>query len=99
MTVKRLESLLKSSEDRDLGKIAQQARDFGRLTEALRSQLPATDADGVLAASIHANGELVVLAASPAWAARLRFLSDSLIAAARRSGADVETCRVRVSRG
>jgi hypothetical protein len=51
-----------------------------------------------LSANVRDDGELVVLASSPAWAAKLRFEADSLMAAARQSGANVTSFKVRVSR-
>ena len=69
-----------------------------RLVEALRGALGPEEAAGIVAANIRDNGELVVLAESPAWAARLRFEKDRLIEAARETGAVVSGCKVRVSR-
>jgi CubicO group peptidase (beta-lactamase class C family) len=45
------------------------------------------------------TGELVVIAASSAWANRLRYEADTLLAAARDAGLTVSACRVRVSSG
>ena len=44
-----------------------------------------------------ADGELIVIADSPAWAARLRFEGDKLLAAARDAGEQVTTVSVRVT--
>jgi hypothetical protein len=38
-----------------------------------------------------------VIAASPAWASRLRYETDTLLAAARDAGLEPVACRVRVS--
>ncbi len=98
MPIKRLQNLLNPNDDRGLGDIVRHARDMGQLAVALQSSLPEDEAQGVLAANIRDDGELVVLAASPAWAAKLRFEAESLLAAARATGAEVTSCKVRVSR-
>lgn len=98
MPPKRLENLLNPSADGSLGEIVQRARDLDQLVDALRRVFPEEEAGGIRAANIRDNGELVVLAESPAWAARLRFETDRLIAAARDAGATVTGCKVRVSR-
>jgi len=58
----------------------------------------ADEARSVIAANIRDDGELVVLASSPAWAAKLRFEAEALMTAARQSGAEVTSCTVRVNR-
>ena len=45
------------------------------------------------------SGELVVIAATSAWASRLRYESDALLEAARSTGVEAHSCRIRVSRG
>ena len=99
MPIKRLENLLHPSTDGDLGEIVRHAQDMGELAQNLRDSLPEDAASGILAANIRGNGELVVLAATPAWAAKLRFEEEALMAAASATGADVTSCKVRVSRG
>jgi hypothetical protein len=86
MPIKRLENLLNP------------AQDMGALLQCLQQQLPEESAANILSANVRDNGELVILASSPAWAAKLRFEADTLIAAARQSGSDVSSCKVRVSR-
>jgi len=71
---------------------------MGDLLQILQRSLPADSASSISAANIRENGELVVLASSPAWAAKLRFEADKLIAAARASGTEITSCTVRVSR-
>ena len=70
-----------------------------RPDEALRCK-PMGDVGQVVpvAANIRDDGTLVVLASSSAWAARLRFESERLMAAARGSGKTVLSCSVRVGR-
>ncbi len=99
MSIKRLESLLNSCDNGGLGKIIQHAQDMGQLVHVLQQSLPADCATSISAANIRGNGELVILASSPAWAAKLRFEADGLMAAARASGSDVTSCTVRVNRG
>lgn len=98
MPAKRLDKLLNPNADGGLGDIIRRARDMGDLTQMVQMALPADQAGGVVAANIRDDGELVILASSSAWAARLRFEADTLIAAARQSGADVAYCTVRVAR-
>ena len=98
MPAKRLDNLLNPSTGEGLGDIVRHARDMGRLVGALREALPGEEAEGILAANIREDGELVVLASTPAWAAKLRFETDKLVEAARRTGGEVSSCRVRVSR-
>jgi hypothetical protein len=99
MPIKRLENLLNPNNDGGLGDIIRHAQDMGELVQSLQQQLPEESAANIIAANVRDDGELVVLASSPAWAAKLRFEADVLMAAARRSGAEVSSCRVRVSRG
>lgn len=98
MPPKRLENLLKTNADAGLGEIVRRARDLDQLVAALQRLFPEEGSNGIRAANIRDDGELVVLAESPAWAARLRFEADRLIAAARETGATVSSCKVRVSR-
>jgi hypothetical protein len=99
MSIKSLENLLNPNDNGGLGDIIRHARDMGELVGQLQAALPDDMNDCIRAANIRDNGELVVLAASPAWAAKLRFEADTLIDAARKTGATVSSCRVRVSTG
>jgi len=98
MPIKRLENLLNPNDDGGLGEIIRHAQDMGELLQCLQQQLPDEVAANILSANVRDDGELVVLASSPAWAAKLRFDADELMRAARQSGADVRSCKVRVSR-
>jgi len=98
MPVKRLENLLKPSNDGGLGEIIRHARDMGELVQMLQLSLPPDQAGSIVAANLREDGELVGLAASSAWASRLRFETDKLIEAAKQTGAGVTSCSVRVSR-
>ena len=99
MPTKSLGNLLNPCNDGDLGDLVRRAREMGELTEALARALPEEHAQGIVAANLREDGELVVIAASPAWASRLRYEADALLEAARSIGVDATTCRVRVSQG
>jgi hypothetical protein len=99
MPPKSLGNLLNPNDHGELGDIVRHAREMGQLLGALQRALAPDEAASVLAANIRDGGELVVLAASPAWAARLRFQADILVAAARTAGARVASCTVRVGHG
>ena len=96
--MKRLGNLLNHSAYKDLGEIVERARDMDELARVLRASLTAEAGEAVIAANIRDDGELVVLARSSGWAARLRFDSDTLIAAAQKIGIGARYCSVRVCR-
>ena len=93
----KLENLLNRNENKELGDIVSRARDFARLTETLAAALPEDLREGLVAASVSADGQLVVFGRSPAWAARLIYESQAMLEAARSSGEKAESVRVRVS--
>ncbi len=97
MTTKQLGNLLNPCNDGDLGDIVRRAREMGELTEVLARALPPDEAQGIVAANVRESGELVVIAATPAWASRLRYETEALLKAARASGVEAHVCRVRVS--
>ena len=99
MSTKSLENLLKPNKDGGLGDVIRRAKEMGELATALSSALPADLADGIVAANIRDGSELVVICRSSAWAARLRFETESILDAARKTGADVSSCTVKVSQG
>lgn len=68
-----------------------------QLLRQLQRSLGGEEGASIRAANVREDGTLVVLVSSPAWAARLRFEEEALLAAAREAGADVSTCKVRVS--
>jgi hypothetical protein len=98
MSNKRLRNLLSSDADGNLGKIIGRAQEMGALTLALARVLPPDERSSVIAANIRDDGELIVICRSSAWASRLRFETDTLLAAARAHGAEVEHCTIRVGR-
>ena len=99
MTTNKLKNLLSSCKDGDLGDVISRARQMGELTEILSKALPESDRGAIVAANVRDSGELVVICASSAWASRLRYETEVLLAAARKAGVSASTCRVRVSQG
>ena len=97
MAAKQLGNLLNPSDNGDLGSIVRRAREMGDLTGVLSGALPADHANAVVAANVRENGELVVIAASSAWASRLRYETDTLLEAAKSAGVTASKCRIRVS--
>lgn len=99
MAEKSLENLLNPNKDGGLGDLVRHAREMGDLVQALQQALPPDDRPAIVAANVRGDGELVILAATPAWASRLRFETEALLQAARATGTDVSRCTVRVNRG
>ena len=99
MAAKSLQNLLNPRKDGDLASIVRRAQDMGDLASALVRALPPEEGASILAANVRDDGELVVLCQSPAWASRLRFSADAMLAAAKDAGAAVSRCSVRVARG
>ena len=97
MASQKLDDLLKSNKNGGLGKILERADAIGALTGTLQAALPAELADSIIAANIDANQVLVIVARSPAFAARLRFENETLIAAARSAGEKANSLKVRVA--
>jgi hypothetical protein len=99
MPADKLEDLLNPSIAGDLGEIVKRARRMGELTNILSSALPESDKSAIVAANVRDDGELVIICASPAWASRLRYETETLLKAARDAGISAHTCRVRVTQG
>ncbi len=99
MATKQLGNLLNPSNNGELGDIVRRAREMGELTDLLARALPDGQAQGIVAANVREGGELVIIAATSAWANRLRFEADLLLKAAQASGVKAHSCRVRVSQG
>jgi len=93
-----LKNLLNPCSSGDLGNIVRRAKELGELTTLLSRALPVEFGGAIVAANVRESGELVVIAASSAWASRLRYETEMLLAAARSAGVEVATCLVRVSR-
>ena len=99
MPTSKLENLLSSCNDGELGDLISRARHMGELTDILCKALPESDRCAIVAANVREDGELVVICASSAWASRLRYETDKLLEAAKDAGISAHTCRVRVSQG
>lgn len=92
-----LEKLLQKSAGLGLEKIVQRAQDMDDFAQKLRATLDPGLAEHICAVNVRDGGDLVVICTSSAWAARLRFESERLIEDARKLGADVSRCHVRVA--
>ena len=99
MPAKKLENLLKSGTSGTLDKIIRTARDMDSLTSALKAALRDDIAEHLVAANVRDNGELVIICSASAWASRIRFESEALLAAAEDAGFKASTVRVSVSQG
>ena len=97
MSSQELKNLLNPCNKGDLAQVVRRAREMGELTAVLAGALPSDHAGAVVAANVRDDGELVVIAASSAWANRLRYETDTLLDAARSVGIEAHTCRIRVS--
>lgn len=98
MAEKELRNLLSPCSGGDLGDVVRRAHELGELTGALSRALPEDYSGAIVAANVRENGELVVIAASSAWANRLRYETEALIRAAGAAGFDATACLVRVFR-
>jgi len=92
-----LKNLLNSSANGELGDIVRRARKMGELTHVLCKGLPDEYAGAIVAANLREDGDLVIIVASSAWASRLRYETDALLAAAREAGLSPSACRIRVT--
>ena len=92
-----LKNLLNSSAGGELGDIVRRARKMGELTHVLCDGLPDEYAGAIVAANLREDGDLVIIAASSAWASRLRYETDALLTAAREAGLSPGACRIRVT--
>jgi len=99
MASDELKNLLNPCSDGELGDIVRRAREMGELTHVLCKGLPGDYAGAIVAANLREDGDLVVIAASSAWASRLRYETDAMLSAARKVGLNPTACRVRVSQG
>ena len=98
MTAKSLENLLNPSKNGDLGALVRRAKDMSSLAAALAGAIGPDEGASIAAANVREDGELVVLVRSPAWASRLRYLADTLLATARAQGHSADRCTIRVAR-
>jgi len=97
MASDELKNLLNPSAGGELGNLVKRAREMGELTQVLCGGLPDEYAGAIVAANLREDGDLVIIAASSAWASRLRYEADALLAAAREAGLSPSACRIRVT--
>lgn len=98
MPVTKLEDLLKQDAASGLQKLIQTAKNMDSLTGALRAAQPREVTEHIVAANVRADGELVIICSSSAWASRVRFESESLLAVAGKAGFAARSMRVTVTR-
>ncbi len=98
MALTRLGKLLEGREGGALRKVVGRAREMDGLAARLRAAVDPEAAVHLLAANLREDGELTLVCSSPAWAARLRFESETLLAAARAAGFEAQRCGVKVAR-
>ena len=94
-TSKSLSALI-ASKGGSLNALAREARLREDLSTHLRTHLPEPLATGFLHCNLKKGGVLVVLAASPEWASRLRFESERIRQLCADQGTEVTSIRVRV---
>jgi predicted nucleic acid-binding Zn ribbon protein len=98
MSIVQLEKLLKSTTGGALEDLVKRAEGMDRLLSGLKKALEPALASHLKGVNLRPDGQLVVVAESPAWAARLRFEADKLMAAAQDGGAKVNSCKVIVAK-
>lgn len=97
MPAKKLENLLSPGAGSSLEKLIRTARDMDTLTGVLKDALAPDMGQNVIAANVRDGGVLVIICASSAWASRIRFEADALLAAADKAGFPATALRVSVS--
>ena len=95
MPAKRLDSLLENALGGSFGDIADRADRMDKLSAALKKSVDQELAGGIHAANLRDDGTLVVLCTNAAYAARLRFETETL---AKAAGDGVTRVTVRVAR-
>ena len=90
-------SQLIEAPDSTIGRLAATARQKVALGEHVRMGLDPELAAGLLHCSVDSAGILVVRAASPEWANRLRFETETLLKLSREIEPQTTSVRVRVA--
>ncbi len=80
-----------------LGELARQAAATEDLAATLRASLAPELAVELRSAALRDDGTLVILASSPAWATRLRFEAEALLAKCRERNPGAARVRIRVA--
>ncbi len=96
MAADKLQDLLKRRGNGELQSLVRRAQRLDSLVSALGGALPVELAGDIVAANVREDGELVVICRSPARAARVRYESKTLLAAASSAGESVTRVSVRV---
>jgi hypothetical protein len=96
MSFSRLENLLQAGSSNSLEKIISRAQAMEELTTRLRARLADEFSPHLVAANLRPDGELVIICASSTWASRLRYETETLMAAAREAGVPVHKCTIKV---
>ena len=81
-----------------LSKLAQEARSRLEFADYIRAGLPADLAAEMVSCSLDSERALVIRATNSAWAARLRFESERLLALCRERHPGTRSVKVKVSR-
>ena len=82
--------------DTRLGALARAASSRLDLADCARKQLPEELAEAIVSCNLRPDGTLVVTAASPEWAARLRFEAEAILSGCRGDWPAAARVRFRV---
>jgi len=93
--LKPLAGLLTSANS-GLGQLADAARLRADLGDHLRKRLDRSLSPGLVHCNLRDDAMLVVTAASPEWAARLRFATAEILAISQERGLTIKSVKVRV---
>jgi len=83
--------------DSPLTRLAEAARSRVDLCDRIRARLPDELAGRLMGCNVRDDGTLVVIASSPDWAPRFRFLSGELLEIARRDHPEITRLKVSVA--
>ena len=95
-TAKSLAQLV-DAQGSSLGKLALEAKRRATLSEYLRTELPTPLGSGIVHCNIQSENTVTVLAASPEWAARLRFAAAEILALSQDKEPELERVKVSVA--
>ncbi len=86
-----------AADDTGLAKLAVAARLRSDLSQHMRNNLGEPLSNGIMHCNVHDDGTLIVIAANPEWASRLRFEAPKLLALCTDFGASATAVKVRVA--
>jgi len=98
MSAKHIGDLLKPNDNGGLAATLKRTRRIAELTSVLSAALGGDAGSSIVSASVDERHVLHVKTSSSAWAARLRFESDRLLAAASEAGWPASSLKVQVGR-